>query len=193
MATTTTSLPRKIVSSYGAAAKPTSGGFETFSWYFLRISGVVLIFLVSICPQDVVALTGAADTQMVVVAGDNQVGVLQFGIRTAQQSDNVEQFDRLNGGRGDVCGERGLLHGPRLRSRLLDGEDALGVGRGQRRHHTEARPRRHHRRAADDRFDEERDGRWRGFVDCREATEDAITGNGIAVGGALIVARSLHR
>jgi succinate dehydrogenase / fumarate reductase membrane anchor subunit len=48
MATRTSSLPRKIVSSYGAAAKPTSGGFETFSWYFLRISGVVLIFLVII-------------------------------------------------------------------------------------------------------------------------------------------------
>jgi len=48
MATQTSSLPRKIVSSYGAAAKPTGGGFETFSWYFLRISGVALIFLVII-------------------------------------------------------------------------------------------------------------------------------------------------
>jgi succinate dehydrogenase / fumarate reductase, membrane anchor subunit len=48
MATGTTSLPRKLVASYGAAAKPTSGGFETFSWYFLRISGVALIFLVII-------------------------------------------------------------------------------------------------------------------------------------------------
>ncbi len=48
MATSTTSLPRKIVSSYGAAAKPTTGGFETFSWYFLRISGVMLILLVII-------------------------------------------------------------------------------------------------------------------------------------------------
>ena len=48
MATQTSSLPRRIVSSYGSAAKPTSGGFETFSWYFLRISGVALIFLVII-------------------------------------------------------------------------------------------------------------------------------------------------
>jgi succinate dehydrogenase / fumarate reductase membrane anchor subunit len=48
MATSTSSLPKKIVASYGAAAKPTTGGFETFSWYFLRISGVALIFLVII-------------------------------------------------------------------------------------------------------------------------------------------------
>jgi len=42
------SAARRLVASYGAAAKPTSGGFETFSWYFLRISGIVLIFLVII-------------------------------------------------------------------------------------------------------------------------------------------------
>lgn len=48
MATSTSSLPKKIVASYGAAAKPTGGGFETFSWYFLRISGIALIFLVII-------------------------------------------------------------------------------------------------------------------------------------------------
>src|SRR5262249_434731 len=48
MATQTSSLPRRIVSSYGSAAKPPSGGFETFSWYFLRLSGVALIFLVVI-------------------------------------------------------------------------------------------------------------------------------------------------
>lgn len=28
--------------------RPTGGGFETFSWYYFRISGVVLIFLVII-------------------------------------------------------------------------------------------------------------------------------------------------
>lgn len=48
MATRTSSLPKKVVASYGAAAKPAGGGFETFSWYFLRISGVALIFLVII-------------------------------------------------------------------------------------------------------------------------------------------------
>lgn len=36
----------RISSGYGA--KPASGGFETFSWYFFRISGVLLIFLVII-------------------------------------------------------------------------------------------------------------------------------------------------
>ncbi len=34
-------------STYGATAKP-RGGFELFSWYFFRISGVILIFLVII-------------------------------------------------------------------------------------------------------------------------------------------------
>src|SRR5512146_57294 len=48
MATSTSSPARRLVASYGAAAKPTAGGFETFSWYFLRISGVALIFLVII-------------------------------------------------------------------------------------------------------------------------------------------------
>ncbi len=31
--------------STGYGARPTSGGFETFSWYFFRVSGVALIFL----------------------------------------------------------------------------------------------------------------------------------------------------
>src|SRR5580700_8137212 len=34
--------------STGYSAKPGGGGFETFSWYFFRVSGVVLIFLVII-------------------------------------------------------------------------------------------------------------------------------------------------
>ena len=34
--------------STGYSAKPAGGGFETFSWYFFRVSGVVLIFLVII-------------------------------------------------------------------------------------------------------------------------------------------------
>ena len=34
--------------STGYGAKPAGGGFETFSWYFFRVSGVLLIFLVII-------------------------------------------------------------------------------------------------------------------------------------------------
>jgi succinate dehydrogenase / fumarate reductase, membrane anchor subunit len=34
----------RISSGYGA--KPSSGGFETFSWFFFRVSGILLIFLV---------------------------------------------------------------------------------------------------------------------------------------------------
>jgi len=33
----------RIATGYGN--RPTSGGFETFSWYFFRVSGVALIFL----------------------------------------------------------------------------------------------------------------------------------------------------
>jgi succinate dehydrogenase / fumarate reductase membrane anchor subunit len=32
--------------STGYGPRPASGGFETFSWYFFRVSGVVLIFLI---------------------------------------------------------------------------------------------------------------------------------------------------
>jgi succinate dehydrogenase / fumarate reductase membrane anchor subunit len=32
--------------STGFGPRPAGGGFETFSWYFFRISGVILIFLV---------------------------------------------------------------------------------------------------------------------------------------------------
>ena len=31
--------------STGYSSRPSGGGFETFSWYFFRISGVLLIFL----------------------------------------------------------------------------------------------------------------------------------------------------
>lgn len=47
MATTTNRVPR-VVSQYGTSAKPSAGGWETFSWYFFRVSGVALIFLVII-------------------------------------------------------------------------------------------------------------------------------------------------
>ena len=33
----------RVSSGYGA--RPSGGGFETFSWYFFRISGILLIFL----------------------------------------------------------------------------------------------------------------------------------------------------
>jgi succinate dehydrogenase / fumarate reductase, membrane anchor subunit len=36
----------RLSSGYGP--KPAGGGFETFSWYFFRISGILLIFLVII-------------------------------------------------------------------------------------------------------------------------------------------------
>ncbi len=31
--------------STGYGARPSTGGFETFSWYFFRVSGILLIFL----------------------------------------------------------------------------------------------------------------------------------------------------
>ena len=34
--------------STGYGEKPMGGGFETFSWYFFRFSGIVLLFLVII-------------------------------------------------------------------------------------------------------------------------------------------------
>src|SRR6266481_2326752 len=34
--------------STGYGARPSNGGFETFSWYFIRVSGIALIFLVII-------------------------------------------------------------------------------------------------------------------------------------------------
>ena len=47
MATRTpTTTPPRLISTYGASSRPTSGGWETISWYFFRISGVALIFLV---------------------------------------------------------------------------------------------------------------------------------------------------
>lgn len=52
MATTAESTrPRtpRVVAQYGASARPVGGtAFETFSWYFFRWSGVVLLFLVII-------------------------------------------------------------------------------------------------------------------------------------------------
>ena len=44
MATTTPDKPK--VTPYGASSRPTqAGGWETFSWWFFRVSGVGLIFL----------------------------------------------------------------------------------------------------------------------------------------------------
>lgn len=34
--------------STGVGPRPAGGGFETFSWYFFRVSGIVLVFLVII-------------------------------------------------------------------------------------------------------------------------------------------------
>ncbi len=47
MATTAPERPR--VTAYGATSRPTGGnGWETFSWWFFRVTGVGLIFLVII-------------------------------------------------------------------------------------------------------------------------------------------------
>lgn len=44
MATQTKESPK--VTSYGATARPTGGSsFETFSWWFFRVSGIGLVFL----------------------------------------------------------------------------------------------------------------------------------------------------
>ncbi|GAC1447930.1 MAG: hypothetical protein PVSMB4_04270 [Ktedonobacterales bacterium] len=48
MSTSTRAMP-KVISQYGASSKPVGGtGFETFSWYFFRWSGIGLLFLVII-------------------------------------------------------------------------------------------------------------------------------------------------
>jgi succinate dehydrogenase / fumarate reductase membrane anchor subunit len=44
----TKAVERASVTAYGATARPTGGGWETFSWWFFRVSGVGLIFLVII-------------------------------------------------------------------------------------------------------------------------------------------------
>jgi succinate dehydrogenase / fumarate reductase membrane anchor subunit len=45
--TPTTTTTERTITKYGAYTKPTRGatGWETFSWYFFRISGVGLVFL----------------------------------------------------------------------------------------------------------------------------------------------------
>jgi succinate dehydrogenase / fumarate reductase membrane anchor subunit len=46
---TTTRPARRVIAQYGASARPVGGtGFEAFSWYFFRWTGVALIFLVVI-------------------------------------------------------------------------------------------------------------------------------------------------
>lgn len=57
----------KISTGYGA--KPAGGGFETFSWYFFRISGILLIFLVIIHLILVHANTDVSCTTYAFVAG----------------------------------------------------------------------------------------------------------------------------
>src|SRR5512146_3479974 len=44
---TTTSTPPRTLTRYGAYARPARGanGWETFSWYFFRISGVALLVI----------------------------------------------------------------------------------------------------------------------------------------------------
>jgi succinate dehydrogenase / fumarate reductase membrane anchor subunit len=44
---TTSPTPQRTLTKYGAYRKPAAGagGWETFSWYFFRVTGVALIFL----------------------------------------------------------------------------------------------------------------------------------------------------
>jgi succinate dehydrogenase / fumarate reductase membrane anchor subunit len=37
-----------MLSRFYGSSRPSGGGFETFSWYYFRISGVLLVFLVII-------------------------------------------------------------------------------------------------------------------------------------------------
>jgi succinate dehydrogenase membrane anchor subunit len=55
--------------STGTGSKPASGGFETFSWYFFRVSGVLLIFLVIIHLIVMHVTTDVAQTTYSFVAG----------------------------------------------------------------------------------------------------------------------------
>lgn len=55
--------------STGTGAKPATGGFETFSWYFFRVSGVLLIFLVIIHLIVMHVTTDVAQTTYTFVAG----------------------------------------------------------------------------------------------------------------------------
>jgi succinate dehydrogenase / fumarate reductase membrane anchor subunit len=55
--------------STGYGIKPAGGGFETFSWYFFRISGVLLIFLVIIHLILMHVTTDVAQTTYDFVAG----------------------------------------------------------------------------------------------------------------------------
>lgn len=54
--------------STGHGPRPASGGFETFSWYFIRVSGIALIFLVIIHLIIVHATTDVACTTYQFVA-----------------------------------------------------------------------------------------------------------------------------
>ena len=65
--------------------------------YGSRAAGVVVGAVV-----DVVALAGAADSQVIVVAGDQHIGVLQRRVRPAQHADHVAKLDRRQGGSRDA-------------------------------------------------------------------------------------------
>lgn len=55
--------------STGFGPRPSNGGFETFSWFFFRISGVILIFLVIIHLIIMHVTTDVKDTVFDFVAG----------------------------------------------------------------------------------------------------------------------------
>jgi len=55
--------------STGYGPRPASGGFETFSWYYFRVSGILLIFLVIIHLIVMHVTTDVACTTFAFVAG----------------------------------------------------------------------------------------------------------------------------
>src|SRR5579884_30449 len=55
--------------STGRGQRPGGGGFETFSWYYFRVSGILLIFLVIIHLIVMHVTTDVACTTFAFVAG----------------------------------------------------------------------------------------------------------------------------
>lgn len=68
--TSTTRTPPRVIAQYGAHARPVGGSaFETFSWYFFRWSGVVLLVLVMVHLVLMHVTTDVSSTDYNFVAG----------------------------------------------------------------------------------------------------------------------------
>ena len=68
-----------------------------------RAAGVVIRAV-----EDVVAAARSAHAQVIVMSGDEHVGVRQSGVGPAQHADHVAQFHRLDLRSGDVRRDRSL-------------------------------------------------------------------------------------